>query len=170
MATSPRTQPVSAPETDGIASAINRLCDEIHVLRESIDTFREDFAWVTRNGLPVQPIEHIHVKRMALDPCAGDWNEQLIIERSTSGTGAPTLESLPLDRIADDLKTTFEAIAQGQLEVVLTALDGVRVQVLAALKKPGDTKESPSATDRAALAAPVAPVPPAVKPEPGRLF
>ena len=91
---------------------------------------------VTRNGIPIQPVEHVHVKRMALDPLADDWAEKLDVERypyPTNPTASP-LDSDSLDRIALDLTSAFEGVAQGQLEVVLSALDGVRGQILATLR------------------------------------
>lgn len=124
-----------APEPDPLALAVDRLTGELAMLRQVLDEIREDFSWLTRNGLPVQPIEHVHVKRMALDPCADDWGERLEIERSTyhpRGAASP-LDSEALDHIADDLKVTMEAVAQGQLDIVLTALDGVRAEILTVL-------------------------------------
>ena len=115
-------------------------------------------SWVTRNGLPVQPIEHVHVKRMALDPCASDWRERLEIERSAfpaNGT-ASTLDVAALDRIAESLTATVEAVAQGHLEAVLNALDVVRNEILSALDRdPGEPRDSPVSA---------APSPPAVSP------
>ncbi|MBI1314485.1 hypothetical protein GC176_24600, partial [bacterium] len=71
---------VSAPneETENpVADSVDRLTAEVRVLRDVLDEIREDFSWVTRNGLPVQPVIHTRVKRMALDPCADDWGERL---------------------------------------------------------------------------------------------
>jgi hypothetical protein len=132
-----------------------------------MDNIREDFSWVTRNGLPVQPIEHVHVKRMARDPCAGDWAEQLEIERSDiqQCASASSLDTVALDRMADYLAATVEALAQGQLDIVLEAIEGVRNQLLTAVRKDSGPP----------LAAPAAPQSPSTlpardKPQTGRLF
>ncbi len=174
----------SAPahEPDSLALAVDRLTSELANLRQVMDEIREDFSWLTRNGLPVQPTEHVHVKRMALDPCAADWGDHLEIERSTyhpRGAVSP-LDSVALDQITDDLKTTFEAVAQGQLEVVLTALDGVRAEILAALKcrrgdPPVDAAAAASDSPPTRSSAPASPPltvadPQATKPSPGLLF
>lgn len=172
-------------EPNPLAEAVERLTAELSVLRQVIDEIREDFSWLTRNGLPVQPIEHVHVKRMALDPCAEDWGERLGIERSTylPRASASPLESNALDDVVDDLKTAFEAAAQGQLEVVLTALDGVRAEILGALRRhcgePPDrssserssTSSSPSASSGTS-SSPSSPSTsdPIPKPPPGQLF
>lgn len=162
------TVPAISPEPDPLVLAVDRLTSELAILRQVMDEIREDFSWLTRNGLPIQPIEHIHVKRMALDPCAADWGYRLQIERSTL---VPN-DSVAIDRIADDLKTTFEAIAQGQLEVVLQALDGVRGEVLAAVKCRSRVKIPTPPTETAPVVAPPDQVPeqPRERPPRGRMF
>ncbi|HUQ68566.1 MAG TPA: hypothetical protein VM165_03525 [Planctomycetaceae bacterium] len=155
-------KPSAAKETaDPLAESVDRLTAELRVLRQVIDEIREDFSWITRNGIPVQPIEHVHVKRMALDPLADDWNERLELKRSTfpSLVTASPLDCAALDRLAEELTQAFEAVAQGQLDVVLIALDGVRADLIAALKRrPAETTESPPT------------MPPPASPPSGRLF
>jgi hypothetical protein len=180
MTKKPRPAEAPAETPDALASAVDRLATEMAALRQVIDEVREDFSWLTRNGLPVQPIEHVHVTRMALDPCADDWGERLEIERSVyhPRPSASPLDSDALDRIVEDLKVTFEAAAQGQLEVVLTALDGVRGEIVGLLRRRrGDPVEpvGPVAPPQSALPeTPTAPAPPAEdparRPPPGRLF
>lgn len=138
-----RSQAISpglSAEPDPLVAVVQRLADELRIFRDVIDGIREDISWVSRNGLPIQPIEHVVVRRMALDPCAPDWRDQLQLERSTFPVGQSdsSLDADTCDRIAEELKTTFEAVAQGQLEVVLTALDGVRAEILAALNRHGN--------------------------------
>lgn len=172
---------VPASGSESLERAIDRLTGELALLRQVMDEIREDFSWLTRNGLPVQAIEHVHVKRMALDPSADDWGERLEIERSTyhPRAAASPLDSHALDQIADDLKTTMEAVAQGQLEVVLTALDGVRAEIVGTLRRRrGELNELPSAPTssppRPTSSTPSSPVPlpdhPPPKPPPGQLF
>lgn len=161
-ANSPGKRAAPNGAADPLAESINRATAEIAMLRQVIDEVREDFSWLIRNGLPVQPIEHVHVKRMAIDPLADNWNEQLEIERSilpTKATISP-LDSDALDRVAEDLKTAFEAVTQGQLEIVLTALDGVRAEIVTALKRRVQEPESPANS-------PATPMP---RPPTGRLF
>ncbi len=118
----------SAEESQQLAESVDRLTDELRSLGTVLESIREDVSWVTRNGLPVQPVEHIHLTRMARDPCADDWNERLLVERTMihppgqlSALGSPDIE-----RIAEELRTTVESLAQEHLEPVLTALDEVR--------------------------------------------
>jgi hypothetical protein len=189
-----KAAPATAPdrEPDPLAQAVDRLTAELSVFRQVIDEIREDFSWVTRNGLPVRPLEHVHVKRMALNPCAEDWGDRLEIERSTylpRGSASP-LESNTLDDVVDDLKATMEAAAQGQLEIVLTALDGVRAEILGALRRrhpdtpatssgtrssasSSSSPSSPSSRSSSPSSAPSSSPPadiPVPKPPPGQLF
>lgn len=175
---------ITERESHPLAEAIDRLSTEISALRQVIDEVREDFSWLTRNGLPVQPIEHIHVKRMALDPRADDWNERLEIERSTfiPRGGASPLETDVIDQVVEELKATLEFVAQGQLEMVLTGLDAVREEILKALHRridpAGDGKSdsplpdspSPAPTSSSPSTSSPPSSSPSPRPPPGRLF
>lgn len=177
MAKAPTPAPSPTPDEEPLVDAVHRLTAEITVFRQVMDEIREDFSWLTRNGLPVQPIEHVHVVRMALDPCADDWGDRLEIERSTYNPrpNASPLESDALDRVTEELTAALEAAAQGHLEHVLSALDGVRESVLSVLKHrrhadsvtangvrlpQADEPQHPETTSAAATP----------KPPPGRLF
>jgi hypothetical protein len=146
MAKKQLAAPATPSEADPLAEAIDRLSVELGLLGKTLDQLREDFSWVTRNGLPVQPIEHVVVRRMALDPCAKDWIDKLVVDRYTlpSDLSTSMLEPDFLDRIASDLKATFEGIAQGQLEVVLTALDNVRNEIISKLDRQSELATAPA--------------------------
>lgn len=168
-----KTQSESAvpAEANPLRESVDQLTAEVRVLREVLAEIREDISWVTRNGLPIQPVEHVVVRQMALDPCAKDWGDRLVVERHVSSAGS-LLDSNVLEHVAADLKATFEAIAQGQLEVVLTALDGVRGQLISAIKRP-EQAVAPSTSLAAEAQTPEsAPTPPqpSEKPPKGRLF
>jgi len=169
MAKNARSTPTSIPVPDPLAESIDRLTAELHVFRETIDELREEFSWVTRNGLPVQPIEHVVVKRMALDPCAVDWNEKLQLDRREipGQPSAPILDIDLLHRLGEGLTATVEAVAQGQLDAVLTALDVVRNQILTALDHKSNESHEPPAAE-----VPSIPTvqPPPEKTRPGCLF
>lgn len=87
MAKSKTTQPPPAPdEIVELREEIASLKDHIRLLVDAIDEVREELSWLTRNGLPSrEPLPPIPVlKQMALDPCAEDWGERLVIERGES--------------------------------------------------------------------------------------
>jgi len=149
------TTPVAAEESGPLSESVDRLIGEVQLLRQVLDEIREDLSWVTRNGLPVQPVEHVHVKSMARDVRAADWNDRLVIERTMLHPLGQLgrLGSLELDRLMDELRGSVETLAQGQIEPVLNALDEVRTALLAAMPtqdgdrqhtEPQQSPESPS--------------------------
>ena len=162
-----------------ITAAIERLTSELRVLRNVMDEIREDLSWLSRNGLTLRPIQSFTVKRMALDPSAADWGERLHIERYSSAPAPKradaVLDAATLDEMIDSFTGTLEAVAQGQLEVVLTALDGVRSQIMSALKRrPTEIDDAATLVSPVAPQAPLAatekPTAPLPRPPPGQLF
>jgi hypothetical protein len=109
--------PANRGEDDSLAEAVDRLAGELSSLRDVIDRLREDVSWVTRNGLPVQLVD----ASAALSPRPST--------PELSGGGDSGAE------IVESLVGAVEAIAQGQLEVVLTALNGIQRQLLAVIEK-----------------------------------
>lgn len=168
--------PVPDPElSDALIGAVERLADAVIVLRDTVDAVREDISWLSRNGLPVQPIEHVVVKRMARDPAASDWNEQLQTIHLQSSERSSTVDHDVIQKLVEGIKSAFEAIAQGQLELVLTALDGIRTETLAVI---GSQPCHASSQEEPPLVPPDPPLQPArdtassarIKPRRGRLF
>lgn len=123
---------------------MNRLTDEIRVARDVADEFRIDFAWLLQNGMPHQRQEMVILNRMARDPLAEDWAQRLKVTRCPIPQNQQDQSSLSFDDLesfAHELQTAFEGIAEGQLEIVLAALEEVRKRILAALTH--RTAESP---------------------------
>lgn len=123
--------------TDPVAKAGDRLAAEVRCLREVMDEVREDLSWLTRNGLPVQPVEYVHVKRMARDVTAPDWNERLLVERTVllppgqlSGVATPELR-----RLAVELQSAVEHLLEGQIGPVLKAVDEVQAALIDAMQQ-----------------------------------
>ena len=108
----------SAEKTDALIESVDLLSAEVRCLREVLDEVREDFSWLTRNGLPIRPVEHVHVRRMARDINADDWAARLVVDRFElpETAQASLLESDSLDDLARNLTAAFEAAAKGQLE------------------------------------------------------
>ena len=117
--------------------SVDRLSSEIHCLRQVLDEVREDVSWLTRNGLPVQPIEHVHVRRMARDVNADDWSERLVIERTQLHPPGQfsAMGSLDVGRITEELRTAVETLNHGELLPVFNAVDVVRAALLNAMQE-----------------------------------
>ena len=140
-----RHVPSAAPveRASPLTESVDRLTSEIHCLRQVLDDVREDVSWLTRNGLPVQPVEHVHVRRMARDVNADDWSERLVIERTQLHPPGQfsAMGSLDVGRIAEELRTTVEALNHRQLLPVLNALDVVRAALLNAMQQQNGDRE-----------------------------
>ena len=150
-----------AEQTDTVAEAADRLSAEVRCLREVLDEVREDFSWVTRNGLPIQPMEHVRVRRMARDPNADDWAARLVVDRFLlpQNVHVSSSESDSLDDLALNLTTAVEAVARGQLEPVLRALDAMRTRLAAMLQQQAGDEISEPASSAATPAGSIATAP-----------
>ena len=131
---------------------------------------------MTRNGLPIQPVEHVHIKRMARDLSAADWNERLVIERTQLHppgrlTGIATPE---LRRLTEDLQSAVEALVDGQIGPILKAVDEVQTALMDAMQRSQTELSvdggmtSMDAGTSSPLFPPENPQPPCIRP--GRLF
>ena len=138
---SPSANPVE--NTDPLAESVDRLSAEVRVLRDVLSEIREDLSWVTRNGLPIQPVEHVHVRRMARDVNAADWNERLVVERTLLHPPGQfsAMGSVDVERITEELRATVQTLTHGQLLPGLKALDEVRAALLAAMQQDNDDHE-----------------------------
>ena len=71
-------------EVGELRREMTELKQHIRALIEVIEGVREEMSWLTRNGMPMQetplPCSPV-LKRMALNPTAENWSEQLEIVR-----------------------------------------------------------------------------------------
>lgn len=80
---------IDAATSDELADRVVELTQQVEVLRNVLDEIRDLVSWITKNGIPIVPA-HSHwgvVKQMALDPCAPDWGDRLVIVRGSAGDG-----------------------------------------------------------------------------------
>ncbi len=131
----------SAPESqrsqwlERLTDAVNRLADEVRVVRDVLDETREDLGWLTRNGIPGRHGEHTRIVRMARDPLAPDANELLEVVTSTVAS-ANSSELAPdvFDELVSEIAEAVTVVGQEQVNLLLSALDDVRAKLLAAIK------------------------------------
>jgi hypothetical protein len=64
---------------DSIASSLDRLREELTVVRQVLDDIREELEWANRNRSEPTPSPLLprRITSMPLDPCAADWAERL---------------------------------------------------------------------------------------------
>lgn len=129
-------------EADDVCASVDRLAEEVRILRQVLDEIQDDFAWATRNGLASKVTAPMVVKKMALDPLAADWNQHIEIEGGNSTNESMSPNNDHLEKLVCRIEDTVENVAEGQLEVVLTFLGGMRRQFLEALAKSAPVVET----------------------------
>ncbi len=146
----PRTSPSTAPtdsDSARLLDAVVYLSQQAGILIDLIDDVREDLSWLTRNGVPHQPLI-VRVERMARDPLASDWGERLKVsildvapqlEAESRGRSNPHIDSL-IEALADPLGQA----APEKLATLISLFDHVKHEVLKAIRSPsGETSTSP---------------------------
>ena len=78
MAKASRSRPGSDTE-DPIVAALDRMTEEVRVLRQVIDELREEIQWAARNvvGEPLPRLPTRRITSMPLDPTCDDFAERL---------------------------------------------------------------------------------------------
>jgi len=83
-------------EQHDVAEQIERLNDELLIIRNVMDELLDVIQWITRNGIPPADVpQHILLKKMALNPCAADWSERLEIVQGDSAVSNTEIEPEP---------------------------------------------------------------------------
>ena len=165
--------------------AVDKLAENVSVLTDIVDQIREDLSWLTRNGVPHQPL-NVLVHRMPLlsngEPEQGSYEFSLL----TPPVRDPTAETLSddrlrevvVDQIVDRLAEPLGHLAQEQLNALLSVLDDSHREILQAIRNP-QSVEPPeprpvrprASRTKKTTTKPTAPKPPAEPPPPaGHLF
>ena len=136
---SPATAPASPrrQQAERLTDVVEKLADEVRVVRDVLDDIREDLSWITRNGLPTRSIEHTRVLRMARDPLAPDARDHLELRTYTlEPHGSSEISPQVFDELVSEIAEAVTVIGQDQLNMFLIALDDARAKLLAAIKTP----------------------------------
>ena len=77
--------PAASDEIAQLRDEVTDLKNQVRVLSDILDEIREELQWVAQNGLPIrEPLPPCpSLTRMALDPCADNWAERLVIDYGT---------------------------------------------------------------------------------------
>ncbi len=114
---------------------MNRLTDEVRVVRDVLDETREDLQWVTQNGIPDHHGEHPQIVRMARDPLEPDANELLEVLTSTvASSNSSELAPEMFDELVSQIAEVVTVVGQEQVNLLLSALDDAWPKVFAAIK------------------------------------
>ena len=131
----------SAPESqrsqwlERLTDGVNRLADEVRVVRDVLDETREDLQWVTQNGLPDHHGEHPQIVRMARDPLEPDANELLeVLTSNVASSNSSELAPEVFDELVSQIAEVVTVVGQEQVNLLLSALDDAWPKVFAAIK------------------------------------
>ena len=136
---SPATAPASPrrQQAERLTDVVEKLAEEVRVVRDVLDDIREDLSWITRNGLPTRSIEHTRVLRMARDPLAPDARDHLELRTYTLEPRGPSeISRKVFDELVSEIAEAVTIIGQEQINMFLMALDEARTKLLAAIKTP----------------------------------
>lgn len=64
---------------DSIADALDRLREELTVVRQVLDEIQQELEWANRNSPDREPVAATYrrITSFPLDPCAPDWAERV---------------------------------------------------------------------------------------------
>ena len=152
---SPSARPNGTPDettADRLQEAVDELAQNVRVLTDIVDELREDLSWLTRNGVPHQPVT-VFVHRM---PCVAAKGESASTE-SSGGSLELSFARLPVydptaDTLSDDqvraaviddivqrLAEPLGELAQEQLNILVSVIDHAHREVLTAIRQPRAT-------------------------------
>ncbi len=135
--------PPPAPEelpAERLCDAVSDLTQHVHVLIDVLDDIREDLSWITRNGIPSNPVQHTRVVRMARDPFAPDAREHLELRTYTlEPRGSSPITPEVFDELVSEIAEAMTVVGQEQLNMLLTALDDARAKLMVAIRNPAGT-------------------------------
>lgn len=184
-----RTPPPPAVPTetaaDRLQAAVDELAQNVCVLTDVVDQLREDLSWLTRNGVPHQPV-HVLLHRMPHVTAGEGSDGSFDISLRSLPTHDPTAEFLSdhrlrdvvIDRVVERLAEPLGQLAQEQLNALLSVMDHAHREVLQAIRSPHvatpqkgsvSPKRRPRKTDQPLPAAPMA-EPAEPPPSRGQLF
>ena len=166
-ARAPAAEPRRSEHIERLTDAVDHLAEEVRVVRDVLDEVRDDFGWLTRNGIPGQRTVHTQLLQMARDPLAPDANERLEFRRFSSGEPVGSaIASDVLNELVSEIAEVVTGTGQEQVHLLLGALDDMRTKLVAAIRS------SPHEPEPIAAAVPQSTVS-TISPSPtkqGRLF
>ena len=176
----------SAPEktpADRLRTTVEELSQNVRVLTEIVDALREDLSWLTRNGMPHQPITVIVLRMPGVAEEGSRGTMELSFAHLPDRDPTETLTNdqvrkAVIDDVVQRLAEPVGEVAQQQLSSLVSTLDHAHRDVLEAIRggKTSHTEEPAPKPTRKPKKKPIkkSPVaaesPPEPPPPPGRLF
>lgn len=91
-----QSQPALREQVAQLTDAVTRLAQEVGVLREVLDSIRDDFAWALNNdSFRSAPAMAMHVTSVPRDPLANDFGERINRLTANDLPDAPPADETP---------------------------------------------------------------------------
>lgn len=167
-----------------LQTAVEELSQNVRNLADIIDRIREDLSWLTRNGVPHQPVTVIVHRMPGLAEEGNTGSYEFSFARLPDRD--PTSDTLSDDQVraavvedvVQRLAEPLGALAQEQLNSLVSIIDHAHREILQAIRRPHETQPETATPKklrrRQTKQKPVAPIVPTTPPEPppprGHLF
>ncbi|MDZ4683526.1 MAG: hypothetical protein SH850_00460 [Planctomycetaceae bacterium] len=156
--------PTVETSIEQLSAAVADLAQNVRVLSDLVQETREEFQWISRNGIPHQPLTVRIEPTPGMPPSASDGGTYKVnvVGQASPPSGAPaTIEEV--HELFEWLGEHFTALHQEQLNLIVAAQEGGQKRLLAAItgeaQPPERPKWSPSPVSSAARG--TSPPPPA---------
>ena len=134
---------------DRLQAAVDELAQNVRVLTDVVDELREDLSWLTRNGVPHQPVTVVvhrmpHVAAKGSEDSAETSGSSLELTLAHWPVRDPTADTLSddqvreavIDDIVQRLAEPLGELAQEQLNVLVSVIDHAHRELLKAIRQP----------------------------------
>ncbi len=152
---SPPARPNESPDVtaaDRLQSAVDELAQNVRVLTDIVEELREDLSWLTRNGVPHQPVTVLvhrmpHVAAKGSNGSKESSGGSLELSFARWPVRDPTVETLAddqvraavIDDIVQRLGEPLGELAQEQLNILVSVIDNSHRELLKAIRQPQAT-------------------------------
>lgn len=137
---------------DRLQAAVEELAQNVRVLTDIVDELREDLSWLTRNGVPHQPVTVLvhrmpHVARKGSNGSTEPSGGSLELSFARWPVHDPTVDTLAddqvraavIDDIVQRLAEPLGELAQEQLNILVSVIDHAHRELLKAIRQPQAT-------------------------------
>ncbi len=139
-----------APETslERLSAAVTELSQNVRVLTDLVQETRETLQWIADNGVPHQTLTVRIDPQSSVIPPAGDDGPWKVQVTEVEDPAARPVTEQGLQDACDWLADQFGELAQEQLNLLVTAQNGVKREILAAIA--GQARVPPTSSPRSA--------------------
>lgn len=139
--------PPADTSAERLQDAVAELAQNVRVLTDIVDQIREDLSWLTRNGVPHQPL-HVLVCSIPKVSEAKPDSVQFSVFAAPNPDPTAALtddeqRSSVIDQLVEQLSVPLGELAQEQLNALLGIMDHAHREILTAIRSPSSVSSKP---------------------------